>query len=462
MAASNEWAPIPRSVRLLRSRAGNEAAQRANATAKSSPDSGPPTVNPHHVFVYLETLPSHTGSGAEMRMYSSVRAYLDLGWETEIVHIARSPRMDPIEFPSGTRVPVRGVKVGPDSGPSVLGRLGFRLGLPIRPAVEFHVGIHRPLRAAVSDLMKESPQALHHFEGEAVASVIPFMDAAKSIWSVHDVPSSVSRSVALTQSDLEGRGISAAEYREIRFVRRLEDRMASHASMMLCISDRDRREFATRGFMTAETWPMSVPRDHLLKKWIPPTTGDLELLHIGRISHLPSYSSLVFLLGEVLPLLSPDELKRLHLRVVGRSDEDNPRARRIRLLATRYPPEVVTFEGYVPDLDPVYASSHVQVVASTEATGLRTRIVESFARGLPVLASERAADGVLGLESGTNILIGHSPSEFADLLRFITANPGRLRQIRSAARSTYEARYGREIVSASLARFLARSGIAAI
>lgn len=62
--------------------------------------------------------------------------------------------------------------------------------------------------------------------------------------------------------------------------------------------------------------------------------------------------------------------------------------------------------GFVPDLEPLYRDCQLQVVTATEASGLRTRIVESFARGLPVLSILPAAKGVAGLNPGVNILLG--------------------------------------------------------
>ena len=115
---------------------------------------------------------------------------------------------------------------------------------------------------------------------------------------------------------------------------------------------------------------------------------------------------------------------------------------------------MVHFSGFVQDIHDAYRRNDLQVVASTQATGVRTRIIESWALGMPVLCTTTGAGGVNHLAPGTNILIADDPSEFARHLKELVHAPERLDALAAAARQTYEEKYGRRAVAAALRELL--------
>ena len=44
------------------------------------------------VFLYMDEAPRQTGSGAQLRFYSNLRAYVDLGFEAEVVCVGRTAK----------------------------------------------------------------------------------------------------------------------------------------------------------------------------------------------------------------------------------------------------------------------------------------------------------------------------------------------------------------------------------
>ena len=102
------------------------------------------------------------------------------------------------------------------------------------------------------------------------------------------------------------------------------------------------------------------------------------------------------------------------------------------------------------EIRPFYGSTDLQVVGSTEATGLRTRIVESFAYQVPVLSTGVGAEGVEGLEPGRNILLADDPAAFASEIEALIRQPSRLAEIASAGRKTYSSLYSRGAVALRL------------
>ena len=96
----------------------------------------------------------------------------------------------------------------------------------------------------------------------------------------------------------------------------------------------------------------------------------------------------------------------------------------------------------------------MHVVGATIATGSRTRIIESFVFGLPVISTRESADGLIGLENRSNILLADSPNEFADYLINILKNPDQLVSLKLNGRTLYDKYYHSKVVTKKLKNLL--------
>jgi glycosyltransferase involved in cell wall biosynthesis len=404
------------------------------------------------VFIYLNTMPRKQGSGASLRFYSNVRAYLDLGFEVEVIQAAGEP--DGSE-PSEDLRPVEWTRVfEPEPPPSLFGRLLYRAGVPGRASVDYYFPHHRLVAREVAARLKQSPGAVHHLEGESHANVLPWLpNGVRAIWSLHDLPSTVVNASIKIACEAQRRAPTTPERRELKFAHNVERFMARHAPLILCISDQDRGRLESEwGCQKVEYLPMSIPDEGAVRRtegWM--TDGKLRLLHLGRVSHLPSFRSLEFLFEQVFPRLPPRVLERVSLDVVGRVDDDE-RSKKILAAAEPYPN--VSFHGFVDDVIPYYQRSDVQIVSSTDAAGLRTRIVESFAYGLPVLSTTVGAGGIRGIEAGENLLIADTPEEFAQSFALLIESPRRLSDLARGGLDFYAKNQSRAAVAAELSRCL--------
>lgn len=404
------------------------------------------------VFIYLNTMPRKQGSGASLRFYSNVRAYLDLGFEVEVIQVAGEP--DGSE-PSGDLRPVKWTRVfGAERPPSLLGRLMYRAGMPGRASVEYYFPYHGLVAREVAARLKQAPGAVHHLEGESHANVLPWLPKdARAIWSLHDLPSTVVNASVKIACEAQHRPPTTPERRELKFAQHVERFMARHAPLILCISDQDRERLESEwGCQRVEYLPMSIPDEGAVRRaggWM--EGGKLRLLHLGRVSHLPSFRSLEFLFEQVFPRLPSEVLERVSLDVVGRVDDDE-RSKKILAAAAPYPN--VSFHGFVDDVIPYYQQSDVQVVSSTDAAGLRTRIVESFAYGLPVLSTTVGAGGIRGIRAGENLLIADTPDEFAESFALLIESPQRLSELSRGGLDFYAKNQSRAAVAAELSRCL--------
>lgn len=404
------------------------------------------------VFIFLDSMPQRQGSGASLRFYSNVRAYLDLNFAVEVIQIATEADGSQ---PSEDLSPVVWSRViEPAPSPSLFGRLMFRAGLPYQSAMAYAFQKHRIVRQQAEIRRRQYPTAIYHFEGESIANVVPWLPKTmRSVWSLHDLPSTVASATIKIACEAQHRPPTIPEQRDLRFMQRAERFMARHTPLILCIANHDCDRLRDEwGCNSVEYLPMSIPgdgADRSAKGWLP--DGRLRLMHLGRVSHLPSYRSLEFLLEQVFPRLPPQALERISMDVVGRVDEDE-RARKILALAAPYPN--VSFRGFVEDVVPYYENSDLQIVASTDAAGLRTRTIESFAYGLPVLSTTIGARGIAGLKAGEHLLIADDAAQFAKHLSHLMDAPETLARLSLSGRNFYQKNQSRTAVASALAGYL--------
>lgn len=130
--------------------------------------------------------------------------------------------------------------------------------------------------------------------------------------------------------------------------------------------------------------------------------GRTGLIFVGYYPHLPNRDAMLYFLREVFPLVRK-ELPRVRLFVVG--PEPGPE---LEALAS----EDVIVTGWVKELDPYLEGSRVFVCPLRYGAGIKGKIGESMAHGLPVVTTSIGAEG-MGLTDGREALIADEPGEFA-------------------------------------------------
>ena len=160
-----------------------------------------------------------------------------------------------------------------------------------------------------------------------------------------------------------------------------------------------------------------------------------SLLFVGGFRHSPNVDAVQFLCRDVMP-----HLRRLlpdaRLTVVG----DSP------------PPEIdavrgddVTVTGYVADLVPFLATSAVSVAPLRYGAGMKGKVIEAMAAGVPVVTTSVGAEGI-GMVHGETGLIADTAEAFAHAVRDVCRNPELHAAISQNARRLVAERFDRPVV----------------
>lgn len=136
---------------------------------------------------------------------------------------------------------------------------------------------------------------------------------------------------------------------------------------------------------------------------LPPVSRESKrLLFYGSLFYKPNEDGVRWLCREVWPLIRAQD-PEAQLDVVGLGKE---------ALSDIIGMPGVTFHGFVDDLDAMIAQAAALVVPLRVAGGTRIKILEAWAKGLPVVSTTIGAEG-LAAQDGITALLGDTPEAFA-------------------------------------------------
>jgi hypothetical protein len=127
------------------------------------------------------------------------------------------------------------------------------------------------------------------------------------------------------------------------------------------------------------------------------------LLFVGGFQHTPNVDAMEFFLDDVLPRI----LTRLPEIVVHIVGSNLPVS-----LQQRSGPNV-RIHGHLPDIRPLYAQVRVALAPLRYGAGVKGKINQSMAHGVPVVATTIAGEGMY-LVPNQDVLLADTAAEFAD------------------------------------------------
>ena len=152
------------------------------------------------------------------------------------------------------------------------------------------------------------------------------------------------------------------------------------------------------------------------------------MLFLGSFRHKPNADALNWFLGDVMPRVL-ERCPNARLRVIG----SHPPAPGV--LPTF--DGAVTLEGFVPDLAIALSEAAVFVCPILSGSGVRMKLQEAFAAGIPAVSTSLGAEG-LGSEDGRYCRLADDPETFADAILEIFERPASATEMALRARAFIE------------------------
>jgi glycosyltransferase involved in cell wall biosynthesis len=165
-----------------------------------------------------------------------------------------------------------------------------------------------------------------------------------------------------------------------------------------------------------------------------------QVLFVGNYLHPPNVEGAQWLARQVWPLIR----------------RARPSARLV--LAGRAPPPAILslaapdilVPGTIDDLRPLYAQASLVVAPIFWGSGVRIKLLEALACGLPIVTTAQAAEGI-DLRQGQSALFAEQPAAFAAAILRLLDGPSLRAQLGAAGRAIVERDYDWNRIGARLA-----------
>lgn len=211
-------------------------------------------------------------------------------------------------------------------------------------------------------------------------------------------------------------------------VRNREIDVYQKADLVLTVSEEDSRILREEDL---ESDIEVIPNIHDMHPLVPHIWSDtLELIFIGSYKWSPNVDAMLYFCQEVLPLLRK-AVSRLRIRIVGSAPTDD-----VIALAS----EDVEVIGFVPETTSYLLSSDISIAPLRYGGGIKGKIGEAQAHGLPVVTTSIGAEG-FGFLAGQDVLVKDTPQAFADAITTLWQDRNLYERIRKNGWKFIDERY---------------------
>lgn len=176
------------------------------------------------------------------------------------------------------------------------------------------------------------------------------------------------------------------------------------------------------------TTPFAVPdaffgQQHLLENWKPE-----KIIFLGSENHYPNKDGVEWYLKQILPLVKDNPLPLYITGAWSNAFKESCNHKN------------VFFTGFIDNLKEIMANSIMIVPIRLGGGGIRAKIIQAMAFGIPVVTTALACMGIAANNDKT-MLVRNDEQEFADAVSLLTANRemglGLIRASFAEAQSTY-------------------------
>ena len=175
---------------------------------------------------------------------------------------------------------------------------------------------------------------------------------------------------------------------------------ASHwADTTLCVTLEDKEAYEALGGLNLLTVPLGMDLDVVRPDRRP--TSPPCCLFVGSFQHRPNVLAAESLINDIWPKVK-SQYAEAQLIVVGRGSDDfldrqlpKPEAR--KLLGISAP-------GFVDDLAPIFSSCKLFVAPLGEGGGIKIKILEAMARGIPIVTTTVGAEGIAQVQDDVMVI----------------------------------------------------------
>jgi GT2 family glycosyltransferase/glycosyltransferase involved in cell wall biosynthesis/SAM-dependent methyltransferase/Tfp pilus assembly protein PilF len=182
-----------------------------------------------------------------------------------------------------------------------------------------------------------------------------------------------------------------------------------------------------------------VPNIHAIAADVPAFSERNGILFVGNFAHPPNEDAVLFFHQQIWPPLKA-KLPDLELTIVG----NNPPPK-VKALAGNG----ITVTGYVPEMEPYVRSHRVSIAPLRYGAGMKGKIGEALAAGLPVVTTSVGAEG-MSSPGEAPFVVRDDPAAFADSVAELYLNQATWAKFSSRGRAHMDRNFSPAVVGRQL------------
>jgi glycosyltransferase involved in cell wall biosynthesis len=240
--------------------------------------------------------------------------------------------------------------------------------------------------------------------------------------------------------------LKAPLWLETKRIKRYEGMIVSDFQATFAVTEPDRislldaaHEYTRNS--KANNYPISVIPIAVDTNHIQPVSRErdsLNILTMGTLYYPPNADGIRWFLQDVFPLVR-QEMPEVTLTIVGK----NPPKDFVRLAED--PQSGVTVTGFVEQLEPYFAKSAVMVIPVRAGGGMRVRILDAFARAMPVVTTTVGLEGIHA-QLNEDVVVADHPCDFAKAVIKLLQDRPQQNRLASNGRQLVERKYDWQVV----------------
>jgi polysaccharide biosynthesis protein PslH len=220
--------------------------------------------------------------------------------------------------------------------------------------------------------------------------------------------------------------------REWRLLKRYEGAVCRTFDAVLTVSDADKAALAEASGGEGNLIVAPIAVDPEAIQLIPRVPQADHILHIGTMFWPPNVDGVLWFLRKVYPIIQqarPD----VHFDIVGARPPKE-------IIESGRTMEGVNVTGYVKEAGEYLRKTGVMVVPLLAGGGMRVKILEALAEGLPIVTTSIGCEGI-AVENGRHLLVADSPQEFAQATLRLLTDPAYANTLARNGRELIEKKY---------------------
>jgi len=242
---------------------------------------------------------------------------------------------------------------------------------------------------------------------------------------------------------------------EAKRVKEYEAKIVTEFNSTLAVTEPDRLALisAVQQYYPESPMPISVipiAVDTQVVKPVERQTAYLNILTMGTLYYPPNADGIRWFIQDVFPLVR-QSIPQVKLTVVGK----NPPKDFLRFADESQGSIIIT--GYVPELDPYFAESTMMVIPVRAGGGMRVRILEAFARAMPVVTTTVGLEGIQA-KPGKDVLVADDPKDFASAVIRLLNDKALQDQLSINGRRLVESKYDWQVTLKDLEKVYRQVG----